>query len=58
MIKNGEVAFTATPERHEFTTEWCDQSESGLETDFYYLSTRQADGERAWSSPIWVPRSR
>ena len=26
----------------------------GRPTDYYYIHILQADGEQAWSSPVWV----
>lgn len=33
-----------------------DGADSGRETDYYYARVRQHDGERAWSSPVWVKK--
>jgi hypothetical protein len=51
IIRNGEVAFSETTVKRQI--EWKDDSPvtGGL---YYYVRVFQADGHRAWSSPIWV----
>lgn len=31
-----------------------EDASSGSPTDFYFVRVTQADGELAWSSPVWV----
>lgn len=57
VVKNGQVVFSEAPSNHEFAAEWTDSAQSGRTTDYYYVCVRQSDGERAWSSPIWVASS-
>jgi hypothetical protein len=54
VIRNGQVVFSESPLNHEFVAEWFDHEPSGRATDYYYVAVRQSDGERAWSSPLWV----
>ena len=54
VIRNGQVVFTESPLNHEFVAEWFDHEPSRRATDYYYVVVRQSDGERAWSSPLWV----
>ena len=56
ITKNGRV-FKRVPggDRHdvEFT---CVDGSAERDTDYYYVHVLQADGEQAWSSPVWVNR--
>jgi hypothetical protein len=54
LIKNGRVLVSEAPQNHEFVAEWFDSEASGRATDYYYVTARQSDGERAWSSPLWI----
>lgn len=53
VIKNDKVFVSAHPDREHLACEFEDHglSQAG---DFYYLRVYQADGNRAWSSPVWV----
>jgi hypothetical protein len=50
------VAVTRLPvDGLDLVTEWCDERRSRPPHDcYYYLRARQADGNCAWASPIWV----
>ena len=53
IIKNGETL--ATERSDDEGLEWSFEDTSSVELgDFYYLRVTQSDGQRAWSSPIWV----
>lgn len=52
LISGGEVIHTFYPEALDFTTAFIDGEFSGQ--DYYYIRLVQADGEMAWSSPVWV----
>ena len=54
VIRNGQVVFSESPLNHEFVAKWSDHEPSGRATDYYYVVVRQSDGERAWSSPLWI----
>jgi len=53
LVKNGEVYRVFEPNSLEFEVE-IEDKKIEREEDNYYLSILQADGEMAWSSPIWV----
>jgi len=55
VIKNNEVIaeYTTNEGLVEFTLE--DTPDTGAH--FYYLRVTQDNGERAWSTPVWVERS-
>jgi hypothetical protein len=57
ILRNGQVVHTALPEPRQaediLSLEW--QDDAAIQgTAFYYVRLQQADGEMAWSSPIWV----
>jgi hypothetical protein len=56
LLKDGEIVEVLRPENpgESFCkTEWEDpKPEAGVH--YYYLRVRQADGELAWSSPMWI----
>lgn len=53
--RDGERVYEIEPGRPDFIFEWRD-AEVPTGEHFYYLHLEQADGERAWSSPVWVVR--
>jgi hypothetical protein len=59
IVKNGRVIARWDPHRPQLDVvlEHEDSGASGREADYYYARVRQHDGERAWSSPVWVDRT-
>ena len=56
VVRNGEVVHTQPVGRLDMTLTWCDP-EPTTGRSWYYVKVTQTDGERAWSSPVWVTRS-
>ncbi len=56
IVRNGAVIARWDPHRPQLDVafEYQDADDARRETDYYYARVRQHDGERAWSSPIWV----
>jgi hypothetical protein len=63
VIRNGEVVHTHNGSGEQEAFEWRDETAldrvsltdyEGNPFLYYYVRVRQADGELAWSSPIWV----
>jgi hypothetical protein len=52
VIKNGIVVYSFTPSSNAIDFEWEDGKE--LEEDYYYVRITEKNGQKAWSSPIWV----
>ncbi len=53
ILKNCEMLWSKKAEDERL--EWCVTDDSRCApSDFYYLRVFQADGARAWSSPIWM----
>ena len=54
LIKNGNVIAIRVPSSDRIKFAFEDSSLKKGETTYYYIRTTQFDGERGWSSPIWV----
>jgi hypothetical protein len=54
VIKNQEIVYTAHPGSREVALEFLDTRFVAGEPSYYYVRVLQADGQLAWSSPIWV----
>jgi len=53
IVRNNRYLHTAAPGKEEVEITYRDMSpEKGL--NYYYIRALQADGEVAWSSPVWV----
>lgn len=53
IVKNNQDVHTFQPRQPWVNLTWADRDRvrSG---DYYYVRVIQGDGNRAWSSPIWV----
>jgi len=54
LIKNGSVIAIRTPAYDRIKFAYKDDNLKSGEEAFYYVRLTQFDGERGWSSPIWV----
>ena len=56
VIKSGAIAADFASTRHAMQAEfaWPDSAFNPDKTAFYYVRLTLADGEMAWSSPIWI----
>jgi hypothetical protein len=53
VIKNNKYVHQLKPAKNDVTFEYLDNSIEPGES-YYYVRAEQADGQLAWSSPIWV----
>jgi hypothetical protein len=53
IVRDGQVDHTVTPNALDTQFDWKDTSPAQTGT-YYYVRATQADGEQAWSSPVWV----
>jgi hypothetical protein len=53
VLKDSKVVKTIEPGGREHKGTWTDP-EPTAGTHWYYVRVEQADGELAWSSPMWV----
>jgi len=54
LIKNGSVIVVKTPAFDRIKFAYKDEDLKSGEEAYYYVRVSQFDGERGWSSPIWV----
>ena len=52
LIRNGEITHVQTCDSHCGHVVWRDPEYGSAA--YYYVRVEQADGEMAWSSPIWI----
>jgi hypothetical protein len=55
IVKNGKIYRTAKANRKEFLCIYSDGVRERKE-DYIYVRVTQADGQMAWSSPIWIEK--
>jgi len=53
VIKNNTYIYKVNPKAKEASFEYVDLAAQPGE-NYYYVRVQQADGQLAWSSPIWV----
>lgn len=53
LIRDGQFIYEAQPGEREIDLEYVD-TEAGEGSHWYYTRIEQANGELAWSSPVWV----
>ena len=56
LIKNGDVIAVRTPALDRIKFAINDHDQKSGEEAYYYVRVTQFDGERGWSSPIWVKK--
>lgn len=53
VIKNGKYIHKSEPNTKDLSVEFMDgEAQPGM--NYYYIRVEQADGQLAWSSPIWI----
>ncbi|MBI3683666.1 MAG: hypothetical protein HY235_25090 [Acidobacteria bacterium] len=53
VVRDSQYVYTATPNQQDATIRFQDR-DAGRGTHYYYVRIEQADGQLAWSSPIWI----
>ncbi len=53
VVRNNRYIYTAEPRQPEVKLSYRDPG-AGKGTHYYYVRVEQADGQLAWSSPIWI----
>jgi len=53
IIKNGRIIFCRATTHDRMKFNFVDE-DIGKGESYYYVRVTQADGEMAWSSPIWI----
>ncbi len=53
LVRNNEYVYTSKPGKQTVEFKWTDMTPSD-DVNLYYFRVVQADGEVAWSSPVWI----
>ena len=54
IIRNNRYVFSTVPNRETLDLKWTDSDPSPDPFSYYYVRIQQADGNLAWSSPMWI----
>ena len=54
VIRNNRYVFSSAPNRETLALKWTDSDPSTESVSYYYVRIQQADGNLAWSSPMWI----
>ncbi len=54
IVKDGKVAYKHQPAGSVADIDFRDSAAPGKQASYYYARVRQADGQIAWGSPVWV----
>ena len=54
IIRDNETVYKIEPMKDSVQDEWIDKSTQAVQAKYYYLRVTQADGNRGWSSPVWL----
>ena len=54
IIRNNRYVFSTAPNRETLDMKWTDSDPSTESVSYYYVRIQQADGNLAWSSPMWI----
>ena len=57
IVKNNKFVFSDHPKKASVRLTYEDSSAAPGES-YYYVRVQQADGQMAWSSPMWITKSR
>ena len=59
VVRDNRVIYSVDPVGPEYRLEFTDaEAPTGNTPSYYYVRCMQRDGNLAWSSPIWVKRTR
>ena len=54
IIRNNRYVFSTAPNRASLEVKWTDSDPPPQPVSYYYVRILQADGNLAWSSPLWI----
>jgi hypothetical protein len=54
VLRNNQYVYTGEPKTQEVTLRYADNDPPAGKASFYYVRVEQADGNLAWSSPLWI----
>ena len=54
VLRNNQCVYTGEPKAQEVSLRYADNDAPAGKVSFYYVRVEQADGNLAWSSPLWI----
>jgi hypothetical protein len=54
IVRNNRYLFSTAPNRDTLDLQWTDADPAPGPVSYYYVRIQQADGNLAWSSPMWI----
>jgi len=54
VVRNQRYVFSTAPHRQTLDLKWTDADPPPESVSYYYVRVQQADGNLAWSSPLWI----
>lgn len=54
VIRNNKYVFTVEPDKQKTEIQYTDSDAKPGQSYYYYVRVEQADGNLAWSSPMWI----
>jgi hypothetical protein len=54
IVRNNRYVYSGRPNRQNVDMQWTDADPSSEPVSYYYVRIQQADGNLAWSSPMWI----
>lgn len=54
IVRNNRYVYSGKPNRQMLEMQWTDAEPSKDPVSYYYVRVQQADGNLAWSSPMWI----
>jgi hypothetical protein len=54
VLRNNRYVFSGTPNTQAVSLRYTDNDAPAGKASFYYVRVEQADGNLAWSSPLWI----
>jgi len=54
IVRDNRYVFSAAPNRETLDLKWTDADPAPGPVSYYYVRIQQADGNLAWSSPMWI----
>jgi len=54
IVRNNRYVFSTAPNRESLELKWTDSDPGPESLSYYYVRIQQADGNLAWSSPMWI----
>ena len=54
IVRNNRYVYSTAPGREQLDLKWTDTDPPQNSLTYYYVRILQADGNLAWSSPLWI----